>query len=720
MTNNARLRLGYAYDKQSEQQVSAGVRNIQKRLDKLNNIQDSLTKRLNDGTISLKAYQKGLKLTDAEAKQLQKTLDRLSDTPPPRALDVQNDRFDSVSRDVGLAGDVQSNLGAIQGIGSAAGVDTGAVGLVGEVVVLAEELPRLKTSLAGLPNTVNAAAKALNTTPAALGALGAGVLALVAVLAIAQQQAQASRETIQATFNALERENEIRQETSVLTSKEIQTKLEEARAKQELAQQNRDQAQAIEDQLNAQENGIRIIGEVSGALGVGNQAFSETDKRLRETNGTLNEANQEVALYEAALNSSTTAVNDAVAAEEARGEALIAEAQTAGQTVAMQERARNATVAANESRLQAIDSETAALQAEIAVLESSGNTSEEVADRLAELNGELNQLGQESEFIKGTALDLARAREQEATAQKAQEKAQQDAQRKAQQAASEIERAEDQIASARRKASDATRQAKVKLERTNEDINRDLDRTFTDIASGVRKGIKETQFEIAEAQFEAQLSAAQDEQRGLRQHLDALADIREDALNSEEDLVRGRDFLGLRDLTRDTERRKRQQDVSLSREERERDIQSREELDEIERQGDLKLDAVIDQGKEERREAQLAARRKQEDTRINAKRAIIDARAAARAEISLAQQTIQQKLQLEQQYAQQSLAITQGLVQGAASAGGAADPNALTRPQSNIAGKTVSGVFSSRDLGRMLQQRRSGRTLPDELNALGF
>lgn len=711
MVDNAQIRLGYAYDKQSERQVTQGVRRIQERLDKLSDIQGALKKRLDDGTISLKGYQAGLKATEKEARELNRALNQID--PPTDVLadrlNTRNDRFDDVSRNVGFAGDVQSNIGAGQALLDAAGAGgvSQGLGVAGEVVVLAEELPRLKESLAGMPDVARAAYQSI-------GPLGVGIAALATVAAVTFAELdRIAQENSKEIKGAIEGFRELQQDIAKgLTSDEARQRLEELT-----------KARDAEDKtLKAAESTYKNYIDSVGAGAIGVKALSREEETHAEqveiSKSNLKDMNQELAGLEALLESSALAANDAAAAEAARTEALLSEAQTAGQTVAVQERARNATVAANESRLQAIDSETAAIQAEIAVLESSGNTSEEVAARIAELNGQLSQLGDESSFIKDTALDLARAREQEAEAQKAQEKAQADAQRAAERRASEIERAEQQIASARRKAADTTSKAKTKLSRTNADISTDLDRTFTDIATKTRRGIKQVQAEIAEAQFEAQLDNFQDEQTSLRQHYDTLEDIRTDALNSEEDLFRGRDFLGLRDLARDTERQRQQETTALEREQREQDIQLNQEIQDIERQGELKRQQRLEDGRDERADARLAARRKRIDAREATRRDIIDAKEAARAEIALAQQTIQQKLQLEQQYAQQSLAITQGLVDGAGAAGAAATTRRA--PSIGVAGTTLSGVFSANDLVAQLRGRRRPRTLTDELTSLGF
>jgi len=713
MANDSRIGLGYSYDKQSEQRVSRGIQTVQTRLDKLADIQRNLAKRLDDGTISLKAYQKGLKATDAEAKQLQKSLKQLSDTPPPEPpsrLQQQNDRFDRVSRDVGLAGDVQSNLGAIQGLGDAAGFDTGGIGVAGEVVVLAEELPRLKESIAGLPQTIGAAAQSLGVTG---GIAVAGLAAIALAIKVVGDAAEEQAERLSAQVDNVRDVNQ--QIANGLTSNDIQQRL------QELQNAREAEAETLNTTQDSYNQAINDLGVLGGVAQVASHQEAALAEQIGNSQSAIADYDSEIELLTSALESSAVAANDATAAEKERGQALLEEANLAGQTVAAQERARNATVASNESRLQSIDNERAAIEAQIAVLQSSGNTSEEVTDRIAELNGQLNQLGQESSFIKDTALDLAKAREQEAEAQKQQEKAQQEAQRKAEQTAAEIERAEEQIASARRKVGETTRNARKTLARANQDITRDLDRTFADIATETARGIRDVQFELANAQFEAQRDADRDEAQSLRAHLDTLTDIREDALNSEEDLFRGRDFLGLRDLARDTDRARRQQETAQQREEREREIQLQGELRDIRRDGDLTLKAQQQEAADARRDAQQDARRKRQDAQLAARRSIQDAQQAAQAEIALAQQTIQQKLQLEQQYAQQSLAITQGMVNGAAQAAGgagAANPNALRRPQSSIAGTTISGVLNMQQFRDVL--RGKPPSLTDELGNLGF
>lgn len=181
-----------------------------------------------------------------------------------------NDDFDAVSRRVALAGDAQSNLGALRGLAGAAGFTgvSGGLDIAGEIIVLTEELPRLKASLAGLPAAVKAAVDAIG-----IGTLvGGGVLvaAIAGLGLVAQESArlhQEAREEARAYVQTLEEETEaraqLRDAISLADPNAIGTRVAELRARQN---------DVLETQYNP------IVAELNNLL----EAQRDVSERLAE------------------------------------------------------------------------------------------------------------------------------------------------------------------------------------------------------------------------------------------------------------------------------------------------------------------------------------------------------------------------------------------------------------------------------------------------------
>jgi hypothetical protein len=179
MANDIRIGLAVVAEDSVTRKTAQTLKQIEKS-------QDGLAASLRQGadsadqyTTALKKADKALEEIDEKAKRAAKSTAAVGDRG---GVGAANERFDAVSRDVGLAGDIQSNLGAVSGLAGSAGLGGGAIANAGEVVALVEELPRLKTALQGFPATISASAQALGTNSAGLiGSLGALGLAAAAV-----------------------------------------------------------------------------------------------------------------------------------------------------------------------------------------------------------------------------------------------------------------------------------------------------------------------------------------------------------------------------------------------------------------------------------------------------------------------------------------------------------------------------------------------------------
>jgi len=169
----------------------AGARKARRRLEQIETAQQNLSRAFERGTINADQFNKSFTRLEKSGRKLNRALDQLE---RPRQIDVNNDNFNQLSRDVGLAGDAQSNLGAASALTDAAGLGALSQGLSigGEGFALIEELPRLKASFQGLPGVVSTSAGALGTNSAgligSLGALGIAAAAVGVAVQIAAQQ----------------------------------------------------------------------------------------------------------------------------------------------------------------------------------------------------------------------------------------------------------------------------------------------------------------------------------------------------------------------------------------------------------------------------------------------------------------------------------------------------------------------------------------------------
>lgn len=111
------------------------------------------------------------------------------------------------------------------------------------------------------------------------------------------------------------------------------------------------------------------------------------------------------------LITSTEGLTDAfdsaeVAANDAR-EALLENADQISEVREFEQEALAGSAEENARRAESIQNERAIIREQIALLENSGDTSKEVQDRIEELNGELGQLGQQSQFLSSAAVKAA-------------------------------------------------------------------------------------------------------------------------------------------------------------------------------------------------------------------------------------------------------------------------------------------------------------------------
>ncbi len=276
----------------------AAAREVERTIKQLDRSADSAGKGFR------KAFDTGLA---ASAKKARTEVERLN-TELRQSTQIANERFDTVSRDVGLAGDVQSNLGAVSALSG-----SGEIAVAGEVVALVEELPRLKTALVGFPATIGSAVQALGPGGVVVATVAAGV-AIIAGLQ--KRAADEARTAAEAAFAA---QKDYFSLLRTGTSDSIDQQLEQIRLQKQIAQDQATFSRSVVDGLEQaiDAGGVlnRAAAEVASRAGTGTVELAAARQAAQDAQAeVLNLSAQEAALT-AARSSSAIAANDAEQAE---------------------------------------------------------------------------------------------------------------------------------------------------------------------------------------------------------------------------------------------------------------------------------------------------------------------------------------------------------------------------------------------------------------------
>lgn len=333
------------------------------------------------------------------------------------------DRFDDVSKQVALAGDFQSNLGALRGladVAGAGGVGQG-VGVAGEVIALLEELPRLKEAAAGLPSVVNAAAGALGTsTTGLIGTLGAAGIA-VAAIAVASQI-------------ALQRAEEARKFAERVAQEQLSA--QDAYFQAIIGGMTSDEARAQIAEIERQ-NEILIIQRAELAYSIEQNRAAGNDitklqERYDELASSISESEVLVGRYERGIRVGSFAANDAAANAELLEDALTNLGDTFGYVIDKAEqlaaeqiraqvdvfksqadqelRAQRMTAEQRANAIADIELEIANLQRLGAEREGNAAIQSYVAERTQQLSAQMQILSATTETAADAEAELSRAR----------------------------------------------------------------------------------------------------------------------------------------------------------------------------------------------------------------------------------------------------------------------------------------------------------------------
>jgi hypothetical protein len=422
----------------------------------------------------------------------------------------------------------------------------------------------------------------------------------------------------------------------------IAARLEQIEVTRQGTRTTLDYVSAEQDRLEESTKMVGVLGDLQVAgnrfIGTGSENLN-TMVELTDQEQRLTKQSQELdAEYDRLLEG----MEGLGAAAEDTSQSTLMAASDAATAIQQQQNASKLGVDAANERIAAIEEETAVVEAEIAVLKQSGDTSEEVTARIAQLVGE--------QISSGAAKRIDDARQAAKDAEEA-AKQQERALEKAQAAQ---EKYSDSLENIARQTTQATQDAAKKAKDARADLSKELsDSLFEDV--------------IANAQEQSDIlrDGQRDEAQSAREHQRELKDIRKEADRSDRDALKNRNFLALEEIAENTKDR-----IEDAKDERdalagERKIALNDELQ------DFKINAS-----RQRQERQRDFNKSLRDLQQNSARELRDISTNRQRQLQLASEARNKELQLTQEFYSKSVKIAQeaiNKISGAAgsSAGGA-------------------------------------------------
>jgi hypothetical protein len=376
--------------------------------------------------------------------------------------------------------------------------------------------------------TLSAVSKEIGGGSALAGAgLIGATIALGAAFVLLGNQARKAREETKVVLEEQAKYFELiaegSQESINQQIAENQQKLEIARSQQEALKRQFDES--VEERT-----GGGALGFLED-IGIG---IDKTTASQKELQAQLEDAEVEVTRLEEAETQLTKAREDATVVARQATQELLGQAAAAGENLRIEQDALARSKEANAQRLQAIEDERAILDAQIAVLQASGDTSQEVTERITELTKALGVLSGETDIINNvmsTQTDTEKERtdalKQSTSALEDNAKKQADAQKKL----------NDDLVRISAKAADEQTKIETDLRRKRIDLSKDVERDITDANK---------KFQLD--RLDLQLNAQHEDAQAFREHQSDLIKIQRDAQKQREGLLFDQDFRGLFEL----------------------------------------------------------------------------------------------------------------------------------------------------------------------------
>lgn len=573
--DDVRIGLGIEVDAPGVAKALSELSSIQRRI-------NTLTAEFKSGAKDIDVYTK--ELTDLEA-QARKLDDALTGVGEKRRINVDSGQLaDPASAGGGLRrfGRELRNLPSTQIPGAGIGTDA-----IGNII-------RLTGAFTDVTEKSKTAALAANLLTPALGAQTAATVAAFAPIALLVGGLVAIGVAVTALTNETSK-NVDRINAFAETQRDLNKRIadglttEEAQAEldnlTESQQRNRETLATLQAAYDESQRQLGVLGGAAKVFSGDEEALAN---QIEETNKAIRDQQSDIDALSGALANGALAANDAEEAEkslaEQRTAALLTEAQQAGELAQLRDRVSTLTAEQIKTETDAVERRRVGIEAELAVLQASGDTSEEVAKRIAALTGQLGFLGEQANILKNATPKASTA--------------------DAEKAAKEAEKAANDAARAQQTYSDKVR-----------DAGRRYRDAVADINTATRDKLDDNQRKYEDDILKGAIEFNDEQLKEQREYERDLASIKRDAAREELDATRSRDFAALRDAREDRaaaigERRQEEADANS-----EQQIEYQQHLAELARDRQLaNRDALIDQ------------QRSYRDAKVDRSRALRDAR----------------------------------------------------------------------------------------------
>lgn len=369
------------------------IENAVKKLDKVADGYDAIEKAAQDAS---KVVNKALDSAIKDERQFTSAVDdatdalrRQGDAAQDAARKAQLDAADASGDKASIAGSTRGALDALTG---------GNSGAIGQLLEGAEAVFDLGEAAGKVGGPLGDVVTKLGPGGLA-GVAGVAGVALVAVtLAFQKFTADAQKQADQ-----LSQVIDARIETAKFvagggTSEEAQARIDELQAVREA------ELQVLADLKASYDANVASAGLLGNVMQVISPQEEELANSIKELEASTSGSATEIQLLEQALTDGSLAASDAAAAEAALAEqrtaTILQEAAQAGELASLKARVGDLTKEQIDSELEALKIREAGLKAEVAALQASGDTSEEVSKKIAELTSQLGFLGEQSGVLQ--------------------------------------------------------------------------------------------------------------------------------------------------------------------------------------------------------------------------------------------------------------------------------------------------------------------------------
>ena len=412
----------------------SGVDGARRALKQVEKDQRELVDAFKRGEVEAKDYNKQLRAMEANEKDLKRAIDSVTGefTEQARAireaadataelareqaeLSTAQGNFDRVSADVSLLGDTESGVRTIGGAFSAFGAEGvgQALSASGELLAVAESLPKLAAAAKGIPGALKAAVSAIGV--GGLAASGGLALALIGLNLVMKTLARNAEKA--AAIERARNEAIIAADQFAATGGTTEAAIKNTEALDEQLQgftktmaRFKDEAIDIQAEINRldlfRERGIFSDRNLIQAREENRTSQIDLEAQISKTTVAIDE-------YNIMIGNNELAANDAAAAERElvaeRTQGVLSSAQTAATLTRARQEAEELDRDAALARVESLKDQTEVIKAQLSSLRASGDTSEQVTGQISQLENSLSTLAQETDIFRKAAQTAAPA-----------------------------------------------------------------------------------------------------------------------------------------------------------------------------------------------------------------------------------------------------------------------------------------------------------------------